>query len=146
VGLTIAQPRVFDTITHRVRMLDDVIGVGWAIVGVDVTDDDWHRVKDLESLARAVRLHVPTADVLPRLGAAPRVIVDIDGGLNREFSDLAGSFVLVRPDRVVAAVWRPAETQVLVTHARTWFAPSDPSSSLQTTNAAPRSAESRNER
>lgn len=121
VGTAIAQPRLFDTSTHRPTMLDDALGSGWALVGVDVDPDAWPAADGLVRLTGARRLHLPMNGRLPRLAAAVRVVLDIDGQLEREFSDFVGRFVLIRPDRVIAAASRPREATALAGRIAHWY-------------------------
>jgi 3-(3-hydroxy-phenyl)propionate hydroxylase len=121
VGKTVSQPRVFDTKSHQPRMLDDVLGCRWAIVGVDVSVGDWDSVAELKSRADAITVHVPTVDTLPRLHGKARVLVDLDGSLNQEFAAFAGCFLLLRPDRVVAAAWAPREISRVLDATSPWF-------------------------
>ncbi|MCE7011072.1 FAD-dependent monooxygenase [Kibdelosporangium philippinense] len=110
-GDVIGQPRVFDTATNRTVMLDDVLGVGWALVGVGVDLDSYaDAVSETCPVAPAV-FHVPVDDRLP--GGDVRVLVDVDGGLDIEFAPYRGKFVLVRPDRFVAAAWEPGDPPAL---------------------------------
>lgn len=123
VGTAIAQPRVFDTGVHQPRMLDDVIGDGWAVIGVGVSRDGWDDATAVVRPTRAVRLHVPVGDHLPsRLGGAI-VLLDLDGGLNREFQVQAGTFLLVRPDRMVAAEWAEGAAAEVARNVTRWFEP-----------------------
>ncbi|THG32038.1 bifunctional 3-(3-hydroxy-phenyl)propionate/3-hydroxycinnamic acid hydroxylase [Naasia lichenicola] len=123
VGTVISQPRAFDTEARLPRMLDDVIGRGWALIGVDVTPDEWADGNALALLASARRVHVPTSDHLPRVEPGIRVAIDLDGRLEREFRRFSGRFVLLRPDRVIAAVCTPPTIAALVADVAPWFTP-----------------------
>lgn len=107
VGLPFGQPRVHDTGTARTRMLDDVLGAGWALLGVDVPAPTLLDAAAQVAALDPVVAHVPGDDRLPRGTDALRVLVDLDGGLDRETAPYRGRVVLLRPDRVVAAAWRP---------------------------------------
>lgn len=124
-GVSIGQPRVFDTATHRARMLDDVIGAGWALIGVGVDSADWSEVARVRELTRACALQVPVGDHLPAIGHGVTVVIDLDGGLRREFGDAAGRFLLVRPDRLIAAAWHPSESERVVRDIEPWFVAAD---------------------
>ncbi|WP_375401651.1 FAD-dependent oxidoreductase [uncultured Amnibacterium sp.] len=121
VGTTIAQPRVFDTRTHKPRMLDDVIGDGWAVIGVGVSRDGWNDASAVVNPTRAIRLHVPVGDHLPSTLGGAIVLLDLDGGLNREFQERAGTFLLVRPDRMIAAEWPAGRSAEVATTVAGWF-------------------------
>lgn len=121
VGTPIAQPRVFDTDQHRPRMLDEVLGSGWALVGVGLSPDDWRSVDGLRTVTGACALHVPIGDHLPSIGLGVTVLLDLDGGLSRELEEHLGFFLLIRPDRVIAAVWAPAESARVQAEVGDWF-------------------------
>ena len=109
VGLPVGQPRVFDTATRTIALMDEILGNGWALLGVDITDEqDWTHAEAVGQLVDATTACVPTCQILPRMRR--RVLVDVDGGLDREFEPYRGRFVLLRPDHFVAAAWYPDET------------------------------------
>ena len=119
VGVPIGQPRAFDTIDQRIGLLDQSLGHGWALVGVDVTsEEDWANVSVVATLFDATAACVPVDEILPRL--QQRVLIDVDGGLNREFDCYRGRFVLLRPDHFVAAAWYPQDTAQVTDVLRTW--------------------------
>lgn len=107
IGRTLGQPMVLRP--DGSAPLDDVLGPGFALIAVDVPEDelDVLAAGDLwdETLrVRRVRISLdryPT-DVDDWYG-----ITDHDGGLRRLLGPLAGRLVLVRPDRFVAAVFGP---------------------------------------
>ncbi|MFF0492126.1 bifunctional 3-(3-hydroxy-phenyl)propionate/3-hydroxycinnamic acid hydroxylase [Nocardia sp. NPDC004068] len=119
VGVPIGQPLAFDTADHAVRRLDAILGNGWALLGVDVDESDWAAVDSLTESLAATEALVVTGERLPR--TARRVLIDVDGGLVREFASYTGRFVLLRPDRFVAAGWRPEHTARVVDHIRSWL-------------------------
>jgi 3-(3-hydroxy-phenyl)propionate hydroxylase len=107
-GVPLGQPRVHDTASGRTRMLDDVLGPGWALLGMDVPPatllDAAAQVAGLEPVVALV----PGDDRLPRAAAELRMLVDLDGGLDRETAPYRSRVVLLRPDRFVAAAWTSA--------------------------------------
>jgi 3-(3-hydroxy-phenyl)propionate hydroxylase len=103
VGVTLGQPLAFDSYTHRVAWLDDIVGSGWVLFGVNVFDDDWSQTDALCARLGMSTAVVSTSEDLPR--SDHRVLIDVDGGVNSEFSRYAGRFVLMRPDKFVAAAW-----------------------------------------
>jgi 3-(3-hydroxy-phenyl)propionate hydroxylase len=115
-GLPIGQPRAFDATTHTVRLLDEPLGPGWALVGVGVPSaaldaaDAW-----LTPLSPTV-WQVAVDDRLPASAATAGLLVDVDGGLDAEFAPYRGRLVLLRPDRFVAASWLPGESPALEHH------------------------------
>ena len=118
VGVPIGQPLVFDTHSHRLSRLDDILGSGWTIVGVDLSDDDWTGLEEVIHTFAAPTVVVVTGEVLPR--SEYRVLIDVDGALNREFASYTGRFVLLRPDRFVAAAWPPPASADTVPELLRW--------------------------
>ncbi|WP_194820504.1 bifunctional 3-(3-hydroxy-phenyl)propionate/3-hydroxycinnamic acid hydroxylase [Nocardia sp. XZ_19_385] len=118
VGIPIGQPLVFDAVTHRLCRFDDVLGNGWALLGIDVDQTDWTEVASILEQLDAAPIQVSTTEHMPR--ADHRVVIDVDGALVREFVHYTGRFALIRPDRVVAAAWSPADSADLVEQVRSW--------------------------
>jgi 3-(3-hydroxy-phenyl)propionate hydroxylase len=126
-GSAIAQPRVFDMESFRIVLLDEVLGADWSLIGVDVSPDDWDLVQSIAIEARAVTVHVPAPEQLPGSPGADHSVVDFDGRLDREFHASAKHFLLVRPDRVIAAEWLPSDTVSIAESISSWFRTSDSS-------------------
>lgn len=110
VGAIIAQPRGFEMSTARVRMLDDVMGNGWSLLGVAVAATTWSRATEVVAQLAARPLQVVIDDILPESVPGVGEIVDVDGDLQAEFAMFRGKFLLVRPDRYLAAVWEPEQS------------------------------------
>jgi len=113
-GHVLGNPRVFDTTTHCTVLLDDLLGDGWALLGVDLTDTDWDL--PLPTGVPALRprpVTIAVDDYLPADSATRPTGVDVDGSLERELAHLHGRYVLVRPDRFIAATWAPADTRLV---------------------------------
>lgn len=110
-GEVVGQPRIFDTATSRIAMLDDILGAGWALIGVGVDLDCYRDAVGATSPVAPSVFHVPVDDRLP-VGDV-RVLVDVDGGLDLEFAPYRGKFVLLRPDKFVAAAWEPGDPPAL---------------------------------
>ena len=106
-GVPFGQPRVHDTGTAGTRMLDDVLGAGWALLGVDVASGALVEAAAQVAGLEPVVAHVPGGDRIPRDSEGVRVLVDLDGALDRETAPYRGRVVLLRPDRFVAAAWTP---------------------------------------
>lgn len=105
-GHMIAQPRVFDSQAHRVRPLDELLGSGWSLLAVGLPDDAWQ--SPLPARVGSLRpSEVTVDDRLPPPQDSRLAAVDVDGALEREFGRLRRRFVLVRPDRFIAASWTP---------------------------------------
>lgn len=118
VGVTLGQPLVFDTADHTVSRLDDVLGTGWALIGVDVNEVDWPGVEPIVRQLDATTALLALGEYLPR--TRRRVLMDVDGAAAREFAAYAHQFVLLRPDRVVAAAWTPNRSTDTVNTISTW--------------------------
>ncbi|MFE9789844.1 bifunctional 3-(3-hydroxy-phenyl)propionate/3-hydroxycinnamic acid hydroxylase [Nocardia salmonicida] len=118
VGVALGQPLVFDTADHSVARLDDVLGMDWALIGVDVDEKDWAAVEPVVRRLGATTALLALGEHLPR--TRRRVLIDVDGAAAREFAAYAHQFVLLRPDRVVAAAWPPTRTTDTVTTISTW--------------------------
>jgi 3-(3-hydroxy-phenyl)propionate hydroxylase len=119
-GHAIGQPLVFNAETHATQRLDSAIGDGWSLFGADVAAEAWDEVETLAKLFAASRWHIPYDDELPRQTGSAKVLLDLDGGLYREFDAFRGHFVLLRPDRFAAAIWRPAETPTVRQTVAAW--------------------------
>ncbi|WP_431878927.1 bifunctional 3-(3-hydroxy-phenyl)propionate/3-hydroxycinnamic acid hydroxylase [Amycolatopsis sacchari] len=110
-GTMIGQPRVFDTATSSIRLLDDALGTGWALLAVGTS------AADLDDAAKALGHLAPsTARIavdnrLPAGGG--RLLVDVDGRLDQEFTPHRGRIVLLRPDHFIAASWPPGHLPAL---------------------------------
>jgi 3-(3-hydroxy-phenyl)propionate hydroxylase len=108
VGRPIAQPRGFEMTACEVRYLDQVTGTGWSVLGVGATEEAWYEAAEVINLVHAAAVHICPDDVLPdRVPDWTRVVVDVDEGIRGEFGRHSGSFLLIRPDHVIAAAWRP---------------------------------------
>ena len=105
LGRALEQPRVLLPDGHSTATLDDLLGRGYAILGVDVDGSAWAQVRDspLSGLG-AAELNILTGDRLPRANGEPPGVADVDGRLHRLFGSVRGHFVVVRPDRYVCAV------------------------------------------
>ena len=112
VGAMVGQPTVFDFGSRESRPFDEVIGIGWAVVGVGLGPDPggalWARTASAFAPLAARLVDVPLDDTLHDRVDPIRVAIDLDGRLYAEFAAARGAFVVLRPDRVVAAVAEPA--------------------------------------
>lgn len=118
VGVCLGQPFAFDSVSHHVNRLDDILGPGWALLGVDVPTDGWVATTPISEALGATTAVVTTGEDMPRTDQ--RVLIDVDDGLNREFSNYVGRFVLLRPDRFVAAAWLPQSSETVVAQVLAW--------------------------
>jgi 3-(3-hydroxy-phenyl)propionate hydroxylase len=110
VGTPLPQPRVLHGPDHRVTRLDDVLGSGWSLLGADVPDDGW-ALAGRAGLPALTWVDVALGDRAPRLRDGRSGIADADGRLEELCAGLSGQFLLVRPDRLVAAVFAPAQAE-----------------------------------
>jgi 3-(3-hydroxy-phenyl)propionate hydroxylase len=111
-------------------MLDEIIGEGWSLLGVNMPPSAWAS----RAWAGLASLSARTADVwlddrLP--GGQPRrpTLVDVDSGMAAEFESYRGRFVLVRPDRFVAAACDPGGIDDMVRGVSGWLE-GDPASGV----------------
>jgi 3-(3-hydroxy-phenyl)propionate hydroxylase len=118
VGLQVGQPLVFDTSTHRVVRLDEVLGNGWALIGVETAEPGWADVAPILDCLGASAALASLGEHLPR--TSRRVLIDVDGGMVRELAAYQGLFVLIRPDRFVAAAWPPGASADIVAQVLAW--------------------------
>jgi 3-(3-hydroxy-phenyl)propionate hydroxylase len=121
VGRPVPQPRGFDMAAGEVRYLDQVTGYGWLVLGVGVTESAWRQVAGLTAAFGASSVHVCADDTLPdAVPADVPVIADVDGAFNTGFGPCRGRFLLVRPDHVIAAAWRPGEEPGVAAAIAAW--------------------------
>jgi 3-(3-hydroxy-phenyl)propionate hydroxylase len=112
VGKVFMQPRVADA-SGAVKRLDDAIGLRFALLSWSARADAWidgeaRRILEcLGALSVVVRPDCQTLDREPPADGV--VLADTDGAFKRWFDEADGGVVLLRPDRVVAAVCRPWE-------------------------------------
>jgi 3-(3-hydroxy-phenyl)propionate hydroxylase len=110
VGKVFMQPRVADA-AGMVKRLDDAIGPRFALVCWSAHADAWidgeaRRTLDaLGALSVVVRPDCQALDREPPAGGI--VLADTEGAFKRWFDEAPGGIVLLRPDRVVAAVCTP---------------------------------------
>ncbi|MCU1481857.1 MAG: monooxygenase [Subtercola sp.] len=120
-GMMIRQPRVFDMTRAEMVGLDEVLGTGWALLGIDVEDSEWDAATAVIRPLAATEVHVALRGGIPIHNRQRRVVVDYDGSADRDFSIFEGQFMLVRPDRVAAAVWDTTDTARVSSAIRSWL-------------------------
>jgi 3-(3-hydroxy-phenyl)propionate hydroxylase len=101
-------------------MLDRILGSGWAVIGVGVSADQWREGKRIADCTAATTVHAPLDDKWPRGMPVDRVMIDVDGGLGRELAPYSGKFLLIRPDKIIAAVWDTSETDTVCAVVSRW--------------------------
>ncbi|MGH9108485.1 MAG: bifunctional 3-(3-hydroxy-phenyl)propionate/3-hydroxycinnamic acid hydroxylase [Acidimicrobiales bacterium] len=106
VGRMLPQPRVL-TAAGRLVLLDDVLGPGFALLGVDCSEDAWDAVgrSGLAPLG-AHRVQVSLDDSMAEDIGGRTGVADADGSLESALRAARGAMLLVRPDRFVAACWQ----------------------------------------
>ncbi|MFI1995345.1 bifunctional 3-(3-hydroxy-phenyl)propionate/3-hydroxycinnamic acid hydroxylase [Actinoplanes sp. NPDC020271] len=114
-GTLLPQPRVLQPPRLRPVPLDDVLGPGFAVLGVQVPAVAW---KAFETSAWWRGLAVPFRridvlfdDRLPCDTDDRLAVADADGTMEQALQSARGRFVLVKPDRYVAAVMGPADVE-----------------------------------
>ncbi|WP_059005696.1 bifunctional 3-(3-hydroxy-phenyl)propionate/3-hydroxycinnamic acid hydroxylase [Streptomyces specialis] len=111
-GTPLPQPRVLVPPSLRPRRLDDVLGHGLALLGVDVPDAAWERLGSApwrDATWPIRRIDVFLGDRLPRPAPGRHAVADADGRLEEALAAARNRFVLVKPDRYIAAVMGPDE-------------------------------------
>ncbi|MFF5143052.1 bifunctional 3-(3-hydroxy-phenyl)propionate/3-hydroxycinnamic acid hydroxylase [Streptomyces sp. NPDC013157] len=121
VGTALPQPRVLHGPHLRLTRLDDVLGRGWSLLGVGLTEADWDTATHA-GLPAGTRVDIVLDDRSPRDHPGRTAVADADGRLQTFFGRLTGRFVLVRPDRLIAAVFPPDQAE-RVSHSLRRFAP-----------------------
>jgi 3-(3-hydroxy-phenyl)propionate hydroxylase len=122
-----------------------VIGLRFALLSWSARADAWidadarRIVEQLDALPVVVRPDCQALDRDPPNGGV--VLADVDGAFKRWFDEAPGGIVILRPDRIVAAVCKPWElSETLRTLARRMSleAPPQQVQALRVeTNAAP---------
>ncbi|HUG22178.1 bifunctional 3-(3-hydroxy-phenyl)propionate/3-hydroxycinnamic acid hydroxylase [Piscinibacter sp.] len=112
VGKVFMQPRVADA-NGTVRRLDDAIGLRFALLSWSARADAWidaeaRLILDrLGALPVVVRPDCQSLDREPPQGGV--VLADTEGAFKLWFDEARGGIVILRPDRIVAAVCKPWE-------------------------------------
>jgi 3-(3-hydroxy-phenyl)propionate hydroxylase len=124
VGTLVPQPWVIPEPSLRPQRLDEVLGSRLTLLGVDVEPGEWDEV-----LAVAARRGLPAMrgidvvlrDRLPTATGQRTAIADADGELERVMAPARGKFVLVKPDRYVAAVFAAGEAEAVASELSRWL-------------------------
>ena len=122
VGTQIGQPLVFWFEEHTQLLLDRVTGDDWSLVGVGLPRAAWSAAFDALSVVPRTLVAVPLDDTVEALGHQVRTAIDLDTRLYEELGSARGRFVLLRPDRFVAAVVEPDQLGELDDVVQGWFA------------------------
>jgi 3-(3-hydroxy-phenyl)propionate hydroxylase len=105
-GTLLPQPKVLVPPSLRAQPLDEVLGDQLSLLGVDIPPAAWAAVPDWP----VRRIDVVLGDRLPRSRDDRLAIADADGRLETALASARGRFVLLKPDRYVAAVFAAADT------------------------------------
>ncbi|MCP2338965.1 FAD-dependent monooxygenase [Actinomadura rupiterrae] len=108
-GTQLPQPRVLVPPGLHPRLLDDVLGQGLVLLGVNVGPDAWANVPSVP----LTQIDVALGDRLPSPRDGRQAIADADGRLEAALAPADGCFVLVKPDRYIGAVLPPARLSLL---------------------------------
>ncbi|WP_405728494.1 bifunctional 3-(3-hydroxy-phenyl)propionate/3-hydroxycinnamic acid hydroxylase [Streptomyces sp. NBC_01537] len=120
-GTQLPQPRVLVPPSLRPRLLDEVLGDSFALLGVDVPDTAWRRFDGTHWPDDALgirRIDVLLGDRLPPATGARTSVADADGRLEEALAAARNRFVLVKPDRYVAAVIGPDDISAVAAALR----------------------------
>lgn len=122
-GKMLVQPWLTDS-AGQARRLDDVIGLRFGLISWSVGVDAWitpgsrHILNQLNALPVVVR--PPCQDLTHEVPKGGTVLADRDGSFKRWFDAAPGAVIILRPDRIVAAVCHPweldATLNTLATH------------------------------
>ncbi|WP_280880373.1 FAD-dependent monooxygenase [Streptomyces pseudovenezuelae] len=115
VGTALPLPMVLHGTARRITRLDKVLGPGWSLLGAGVSEDDWATVEEAGPPADR-RVDLAFDDPAPRDTSGRIGIADADGGAHAAFSRLTERFILVRPDRLVAAVFDAEDAEGVTLH------------------------------
>ncbi|MEU6349234.1 bifunctional 3-(3-hydroxy-phenyl)propionate/3-hydroxycinnamic acid hydroxylase [Streptomyces sp. NPDC047072] len=118
-GTQLPQPRVLVQPGLRPQLLDDALGDSFALLGVEVPAAAWRRF-DTPTWAGIERIDASLGDRLPPAAGTRRAIADADGRLEEALATARNRFVLVKPDRYIAAVMGPKDIPN-VTAALRWM-------------------------
>ncbi|WP_041542826.1 bifunctional 3-(3-hydroxy-phenyl)propionate/3-hydroxycinnamic acid hydroxylase [Catenulispora acidiphila] len=109
-GTQLPQPLVLIPPGLRPRLLDDILGPSFAVLGVDVPEAAWRQFDGADwpdIMADATRIDVFLDDRLPPTTGPRTAVADADGRLEQALDTARNRFVLIRPDRYIAAVIGP---------------------------------------
>ncbi|WP_433678279.1 bifunctional 3-(3-hydroxy-phenyl)propionate/3-hydroxycinnamic acid hydroxylase [Nocardia sp. CA-119907] len=104
VGTQLDQPWVLRP-DGTARRLDRVLGEDFSLLGVDVAERDWGNAVSALTPLPVRCVDIVLGDRRPRSGGSRVAVGDADGGLEALLGAASGQFVLLRPDRYVAAVF-----------------------------------------
>jgi 3-(3-hydroxy-phenyl)propionate hydroxylase len=109
IGSMLAQPRSY-LADGSFAQLDELLGPGFALLAVGLPSARLQRVHSpLWEQLGVTRLSLVLDDLVPEDHPGWRGFADEDGTLAEQVGGLTGKILLVRPDRFIAASFRPEE-------------------------------------
>lgn len=111
-GTQLPQPRVLVSPSLHPLWFDEVLGQSYALLGVDVPDAAWRRFDGThwpDDTLGIRRIDVALGDRMPPTTGVREAVADADGRLEAALSTARNRFVLVKPDRYIAAVLGPQD-------------------------------------
>lgn len=123
-GSLLPQPWVMAAPALRLQRLDEVLGGGLTLLGVDVSAREWDEVLAVfarRALPAPRGIDVALGDRLPAASGQRPSIADADGVLEEVLAPACGKFVLVKPDRYVAAVFGAAHAADVAAELSRWL-------------------------
>jgi 3-(3-hydroxy-phenyl)propionate hydroxylase len=124
VGTLLPQPWVIPEPSLRPQRLDEVLGSRLTLLGVDVEPREWDEVQAIAArrgLPAMRGIDVVLEDRLPTASGQRTAIADADGVLEEAMAPARGKFVLVKPDRYVAAVFAAGEAGAVASELSKWL-------------------------
>jgi 3-(3-hydroxy-phenyl)propionate hydroxylase len=124
VGTLLPQPWVIPEPSLRPQRLDEVLGSRLTLLGVDVELREWDEVLAIvarHGLPPMGGIDVVLEDRLPTASGQRTAIADADGELEQVMAPARGQFVLVKPDRYVAAVFAAGDAEAVASELSTWL-------------------------
>jgi 3-(3-hydroxy-phenyl)propionate hydroxylase len=124
VGTLLPQPWVIPEPSLRPQRLDEVLGSRLTLLGVDVEPGDWDEVEAVAArrgLPAMRAIDVVLQDRLPTASGQRTAIADADGVLEQVMAPARGKFVVVKPDRYVAAVFAAGEAGAVASELSRWL-------------------------
>jgi 3-(3-hydroxy-phenyl)propionate hydroxylase len=124
VGMLLPQPWVIPEPSLRPQRLDEVLGSRLTLLGVDVEPQEWDEVQAIAArrgLPEMRGIDVVLEDRLPTASGQRTAIADADGVLEQVMAPARGKFVLVKPDRYVAAVFAAGEAEAVASELSKWL-------------------------
>lgn len=120
IGTAIPQPVVLRGSSYEFARLDDVLGDDFCVLGVSLGDAEWALLDAARlPIVGQGRVDVVLGDRALHDRRSREAIGDTDGRLEEFFTPFKGRFVLVRPDRVIAAI----VTALELTALSDWLSP-----------------------